>query len=87
MNNILFFFTINKMNEILGQEENNNPNKKVLASSDDMLMSRSEKRARIDREVATKRKEIRRMLGFYLLMSVITSSVFLIITLNQNPYA
>ena len=87
MNNILFFFTINKMNEILGQEENNNPNKKVLASSDDMLMSRSEKRARIDREVATKRKEIRRMLGFYLFMSVITSSVFLIITLNQNPYA
>ena len=87
MINILFFFTINKMNEILGQEENNNSNKKVLASSDDMLRSRSEKRARIDREVATKRKEIRRMLGFYLLMSVITSSVFLIITLNQNPYA
>jgi hypothetical protein len=87
MNNIMLFFTINKMNQILGQEENKSPSNKVLASCDDMLRSRSEKRARIDKEVATKRKEIRRMLGFYLLMSVITCSVFLLITLYQNPYA
>ena len=57
-----------------------------LLSSNDLLRSRSDKRARIDKEVATKRKEIRRMLGFYMLLSVITCAVLLLITLFQNPY-
>lgn len=56
MINNLFSFTINKMDLILGQEGKVNPDKKVLASSDEMRLSRSDKRARIDKEVAKKRK-------------------------------